>query len=73
MKILGSFIHENKRLIVCSYEKPYLSVTNKIIIDEKVYDVIKHDIMTSISNNKIVALLLDTKIEFENNTEIRFI
>ena len=73
MKILGSFIYENKRLIVCSYEKSYLSATNKIVIDGKVYDVLKHDIMTSISNHKMVALLLDTKIEFENNTEIRFI
>lgn len=73
MKIIDSFIYENNRAIICTFEDVNVSVTNKVVISGKIYDVLKYDILTSISNQKMLALLLNTKSEFDNHTEIRFI
>ena len=73
MKIIDSFIYENSRAIICTFENANVSVTSKVIIAGKTYDVLKHDVLTAISNQKMLALLLNTNAEFENHTEIRFI
>ena len=73
IKIIDSFIYEDKRAIICSLKNSNLSVTNKVLINGKMYNVLKHDILTSIVNQKMLCLLLDTKLEFESNIEIKFI